>query len=111
MKQLTTNDLRKQCGKHKNRRECFICGKHAKITQAHHAYPLSSAKYFLYLLGTIKEPPTVWLCPNCHAYYHLYSAGKLTFDLTDGFLDKAAEIYEIGMKYIRSEIKIGDGDG
>lgn len=44
-------DLRKQCGKRKKRRECFICCEHAEITQAYHAYPLSSAKYLLCLKG------------------------------------------------------------
>lgn len=90
--------------------ECFICGKHAEITQCHHAYPLSSAKYLLLLLGSIKEPPFIWLCPNCHAYYHLYSVGKLAMGTAGGFLDKAAQIYEIGMNYAHSELKEGDKD-
>ena len=87
------------------RRACYICDMHREITQAHHVYPLSSAKYLLGLLRSIKEPPIVWLCPNCHKYYHLYSTGKLLFEPVDLFFEKSDEIYQIAMDYFRSEIE------
>lgn len=52
---------------------CFVCGKHKAITEIHHVCPISE---FVDLLNNdhieIQDIQThvVWLCPNCHAYFH-----------------------------------------
>jgi hypothetical protein len=49
------------------RRPCFVCGKFARITQAHHVCPLSE---FSDAIDTGKKFSIVWLCPNHHVMLH-----------------------------------------
>ena len=57
----------------KNGTPCAICGKHNSITECHH---LISVKTLTDLINDYGLPleslrtPIVWLCPNCHAYFH-----------------------------------------
>lgn len=52
-----------------SRQPCFVCGRFASITQAHHIVPLS----FQYDRGfRIPDNEHVWLCPNHHVMAHLY---------------------------------------
>ena len=80
---LKAKDLRKS---HKQKKQpCFICGKHSSITELHHVLSLEDCAAYLNTkaFNTI-EVPTVWLCPNHHAYMHtLYGDGLLVFE--DGF--------------------------
>lgn len=72
-KPLTSKDLRKQCKRSKEKAPCYICGKHAEITELHHVVPLSRCAKKMNRLNLKEiEVETVWLCPNCHAYVHKY---------------------------------------
>lgn len=57
----------------KDRKPCFICGKHKSITVLHHIVQISELKKFLnhgLLQADEVSTPVVWLCPNCHTYVH-----------------------------------------
>lgn len=71
---LHSSDLRRQCAVHRKREPCWICGRHTRITEAHHLVPLKQVAMYVnrYKLTTVKEPPIAWLCPNCHAYLHKF---------------------------------------
>lgn len=82
---INAKRLRKSKG-HIEREECFVCGKHKEITQLHHIMPLQEcAQWLEYVKGI--EVPRVWLCPNCHAYVHLWLSGK-TIQLANASLNE-----------------------
>ena len=71
MKHMTAKDLRKQTPKHSDRQPCFACGGHQSITHLHHVISLRECADMLNNEYTNEiSIPTVWLCPNCHAYIH-----------------------------------------
>ena len=67
---ITAKDLRKQCHNGGERADCYVCGKHSLITHKHHVLPLEKCARWLDLGIETISIPTVWLCPNCHAYIH-----------------------------------------
>lgn len=59
--------------KSKNGEPCYVCSKHAEITELHHVVSVSELTKLLNnkdLDLEELETPVVWLCPNCHAYLH-----------------------------------------
>lgn len=57
----------------KKRKPCHICKKHEAITHLHHLVPVRRMAVPMMVRriysGTI-HIPTVWVCPNHHAYLH-----------------------------------------
>jgi hypothetical protein len=53
---------------------CYVCGKYRHIAHLHHPFPVEDIMLFVLFYGLYDAPlyiPTVWLCPNHHALYHL----------------------------------------
>lgn len=97
--QIRSSDLRRQCASHKNRKPCFICGRHKSVTEAHHTITLKEISQLLMSWGSLPEPPVVWLCPNCHAYAHNYRCVDPS-DLEPGILEKIFDIQQIGEDFL-----------
>lgn len=59
------NELRNLC-------PSYVCGKHSSVTQWHHVLPFEELSFYIsaWELEKFIEPPTVPLCPTCHAYVH-----------------------------------------
>lgn len=102
--QIRSSDLRRQCASHKNRKPCFICGRHQSITEAHHTITLKEISQLLMSWGSLPEPPVVWLCPNCHTYVHRFHAGPPIY-LEPDMLKKIFEIQQIGYDFLNQHIK------
>ena len=69
-RRITSQELRKRARHPGEREPCYICQEHGKITQAHHICTLKAWATYATAFQIFEEPPTVWLCPNCHAYVH-----------------------------------------
>lgn len=52
----------------KSKEQCFICKRHAMITEEHYIVPISEVKK---ANVKIYEDEIINLCPNCHTYLHL----------------------------------------
>lgn len=58
------------------RQDCFVCGRFKCVAQQHHLLPVSEMADFVMkhsLFDTQLYIPTVWLCPNHHAIWHIIS--------------------------------------
>lgn len=97
--QVRCSDIRKQCAVHRQKKPCFICGKHKAITEAHHTIPLKELVRLLEAWGKLPEPPIVWLCPNCHTYVHRWGSIPPE-ELTQAVLEKISLIQKIGEEYL-----------
>ena len=77
-----TQDLRRHNRvKRSEQQPCFVCGKHKSITHAHHVLPLNECVAYMDLLDTSTiECPIIWLCPNCHSYYHKIFSKHFSMD-------------------------------
>ena len=66
------SDLRARCKSQKQKVPCYVCRKHSDIVQHHHVYPLKNLSVHITArqLSEFIEPPTIALCPTCHAYIH-----------------------------------------
>lgn len=94
------------------REACFMCGRFASITQAHHVVPVKE------LAGTCKDIGTiffnlpvwfVWLCPNHHLAWHIVAnlkedrAIEVIGDLTVAEAEKFTALADL-VKTQRKEI-------
>ncbi len=78
MNELATLEIRASDLRKKNnyaREQCSICNKHKEIAELHHVVPLKKCAELLNSGEKEIISPRIWLCPNCHAYFHklLYS--------------------------------------
>ncbi len=71
---MNARDLRRQATGHKERRPCYVCGRHQAITEFHHVFSLRDWAVMFPNVQTI-EIPMAWLCPNCHTYIHQMHKG------------------------------------
>lgn len=71
--ELTKTELKKK--------NCFICNKHKYITELHHINPQKNKIKDINIKG-IYESDLIYLCPNCHSYFHkiLYKESKRKLD-------------------------------
>lgn len=99
---MNSSDIRKQCARHGERQPCFICGLHRDITEAHHVMPLEEVASVINNTHlSMKEPPVVWLCPNCHTYLHSNFEEKP--EPTE--LKKYFQILDMKYAYLTSQIE------
>jgi hypothetical protein len=82
---ITAKTLRKLFQSYKKPKEgipCCVCNKNPLITELHHLVPFKDMANLISEFGLPLEKARtscVWLCPNCHAYLHLY--GKHSLDV------------------------------
>ncbi len=74
-----TKEIRRESKRQaKDRRPCVICEKHPLITELHHIIEVAWIANELYLAGGGNyHMLNVWMCPNCHAYWHKFSRSKI----------------------------------
>ena len=76
-KTIRTKDIRR---KHiLTKEDCFICEKHKFISELHH---LKTLKQCIDELNNSKQVTSrvVFLCPNCHSYFHKLLYHKISKD-------------------------------
>lgn len=77
MDEFTVGYIRRRTKRPAKHVHCYICHAHPAITECHHLYPVKDVANDL----SIQDQSlllTVWLCPNCHRYYHAVEDGKIT---------------------------------
>ena len=76
---VSTKEIRQ--ASNNDRQSCFVCGKHAEITEAHHLVPLQFLKVFMNMqvcvTGFYNE--LIHLCPNHHTYMHVFENNPVKF--------------------------------
>src|SRR5690242_19170838 len=83
------------------KQHCYVCGRYKYIAHLHHPFAVEDLTLFVLFYGLYDMPlyiPTVWLCPNHHAIYHLVhnSGGNLDREvLADISRDELLKISEI----------------
>ncbi len=104
---VKSSDLRKKCSINKYKTPCFVCRKHSIVTQKHHVYSLENLSIHIESrqLSKFIEPPTVCLCPTCHAYVHtLIKNDSLIhsefFDLTEEEIKRLRDVYMMQFNYL-----------
>lgn len=82
------------------RPNCFVCNKHYCITELHHLIPVSViADMIIASQKPVKEVfmPTVWLCPNHHALWHLVEKKYVTdlgFEAFESLTEQEAQKFQ-----------------
>lgn len=85
----------------KAKRPCFVCGRHAGISQSHHLIEVGRVASVLHVLAIFDWAPiipTVSLCPNHHAYVHALRRARsplsddVARELSEGEWDRLVEL-------------------
>lgn len=99
-------DLRNEASKRRTeRRCCWVCWKHEKITEVHHVISVEETADLILSEGYKNYPIlTVWLCPNHHAYWHLLERASAD-EIPELFRELGADIDDfIALKKKRAEL-------
>lgn len=65
----TQQRIRKTTKRPTERIPCYICNGFSLITECHHLFPVNKAAIEIDNTGKTLIH-VVWLCPNCHSYWH-----------------------------------------